>query len=990
MTEPPTDDVIFAEFFAGDGGLSREVARLGVPTWQPDDLATGGVDFSDGDAVAAVKRRLEDWKSRGASLILHFAPPCSTFSRARDRSRLTRLRSPEHPEGLPGMEAEVAVANKIAENTLELAEWAAVSLDAVVTIENPGTSYLWEFWGPSRVKDVLVDDLFLSQCCFGTPYRKNTRLRCYGKVPSKLGLRCVARGLKFSCGASRQRGHAVLEFGGENTKAAAAYPRDLCRAWAKEVVSWRCELADRRVALAGVDLTTEGRKVKRHRLRGPTLVGNKELKEDENQKCLAGMRNPASVLRAWPSLVPAMAELGEFLKEKIEKVPSFQGLSGCCGAEPSRPPPSETLLDLLRNQVEEILGLPRGAGKLHHPAAPWRYEIIKAVQQACDDPDVVLPVWLADGAPMGLTCPIEPGGLFPTTSDDSELALDELAAQERWTRNHPSFVEPFGRDRPPGLDLLEEYLEDGFGELFKDAAAASDHFQVQVHPAPLATIGKERPDGTWKFRIIQDMRRNMVNSAVRLPERQVLPRPLDYAKDLALHSRSVGRGEVTKTLILDFANAFMSVPIKEQERPFNCTVADEALTRKRAPLREGEVDQGCCLVWRVLGFGGKPNPLIYSRVASFAARTAQAIIGHPNRRLQRGCSPRGRLQLYVDDPVVSMSGTELEIERSFDLIILWWLVLGVPLSWKKGSVVDARVRHTWIGVDFDMKDDGIATMRLPDKFAEDLVEQLAPFCSDSGHSARKAAEVVVGRVSRVAQVVPEARPFSTAMWAALTESDKAARSDRREAPPGRVPNRRFSRSARWVRSLLRGSEDSPFLLERPVFADGPRPASMSAWAVATDASPWGGGAVLLHNGVPMEFASWIWNNDQVKHLDVCTGDPAHQTFWEFFCLALALTIWGKDFVAESLAVLCDNTAALQNLLDLKGSGVLVEVALELAWRKARGRWSFAPGHLPSQQNTLADALSRLAAPEQAERPSELDAAVERPAPDPMKFWRLRA
>ena len=316
--------------------------------------------------------------------------------------------------------------------------------------------------------------------------------------------------------------------GGANASEAASYPKGLCKEWVKEIVGWRCELADRKDVLADVTLAQEGRKAKRHRIRGPTESSKRELRETENQECLAGMRNPVTALREWPSLIEAVADVGQLLRHKISRAPSFQGLAGCCGASPSRGPPSETMLALLRNQVEEVLGLPRGAAAKHHPAAPWRFEIIRAIQRRCADPDAPLSTWLEHGAPMGLECPIESGGLFPKTAGDPELDSEQLASQERWTHSHPSFEEQFGLERPPGVGLLEEHLEEGFGELFSDTAAASEHFGVDVHPAPLATIGKERPDGTWKFRIIQDMKRNKVNAAVQLPERQVLPRPIDY------------------------------------------------------------------------------------------------------------------------------------------------------------------------------------------------------------------------------------------------------------------------------------------------------------------------------------------------------------------------------------------------------------------------------------------------------------------------------
>ena len=704
---------------------------------------------------------------------------------------------------------------------------------------------------------------------------------------------------------------------------------------------------------------------------------------------MAGMRNAASVIRSWPKLVEVMEPIAEFLGAKIDRVPGFQGLAGCCGSDPVRAPPSATLLSLLRTQVAEVLGLPRGAGHANHVAAPWKYELIEEVGRQAGDPDVHLASWLKDGAPMGLAEPIAPGGLFPEQAESPDIGMEELAAAERWDRNHPSFSEKFGRDRPPGMDLLEEYLEEGFAELYEDIEMAERALGTKLHPAPLGTIGKEKPDGSWKFRVIQDQRRNDVNAAVRLPERQVLPRPLDYAKDLALHSRAVTHHETVKVLVLDFANAFMSIPLHPRERPFNVTLVEEAISRQRPPLRPDEPQSGKCLVWRVLGFGGKPKPLVHSRVASFAARTAQALLGVPNRRVQKGTGARGRLQMYVDDPVLSVSGSDQAVNKAIDSVILWWLVLGVPLSWKKGILVEAEQKHTWIGVDFVLRKGGLSAMTLPDKFAKELADQLGPFCSLKGHSSRKEAEVIVGRVARVAHVIAEARPFSAALWTALTESDRAHRAGQREAPPGRVAHRRFAFGARWVKALLEGSPDAPFLLEREVRADGPRPASLSSWSLATDASPWGGGAVLLHNGVPMEYATWQWKDEQVEHLGVVIGDPAHQTFWEFFCLALSLTIWAKNFVAESLALLCDNTAALQNALDMKGSGAQLEVAQELAWRKARGRWAYEPGHLPSQQNVLADALSRLSAPDSKQTPEELSGAILREAPDPRMFWKLR-
>ena len=114
----------------------------------------------------------------------------------------------------------------------------------------------------------------------------------------------------------------------------------------------------------------------------------------------------------------------------------------------------------------------------------------------------------------------------------------------------------------------------------------------------------------------------------------MLPRPVDHARDLGLMGENLRSTEKLAIFIWDFADAFMSIPLHPAERCYNCAQVDTPLVRTREALFAGEVAQGKFMVWQVLGFGGKPNPLIYSRAASFAMRTAQALLGPPNRRLQ--------------------------------------------------------------------------------------------------------------------------------------------------------------------------------------------------------------------------------------------------------------------------------------------------------------------------------------------------------------------
>ena len=64
----------FAEYFSGEGGLTDAVRALGVTVLHPDDILTGGVDFSNWQEV---RKLFKTWRrlAKNGPLWLHFAPP---------------------------------------------------------------------------------------------------------------------------------------------------------------------------------------------------------------------------------------------------------------------------------------------------------------------------------------------------------------------------------------------------------------------------------------------------------------------------------------------------------------------------------------------------------------------------------------------------------------------------------------------------------------------------------------------------------------------------------------------------------------------------------------------------------------------------------------------------------------------------------------------------------------------------------------------------
>ena len=124
--------------------------------------------------------------------------------------------------------------------------------------------------------------------------------------------------------------------------------------------------------------------------------------------------------------------------------PEFQGLGGVCGEHPARAPPSEKGVKSLQAKVAKAAGITIEQASRSHPASTWRYALVEAIQRQCEDPDVHLSTWLQHGAPMGLSRPIEPSGLFPAEHNTPSLGLYELAAMEVMRSNHPSFADHHG------------------------------------------------------------------------------------------------------------------------------------------------------------------------------------------------------------------------------------------------------------------------------------------------------------------------------------------------------------------------------------------------------------------------------------------------------------------------------------------------------------------------------------------------------------------
>ena len=273
---------VFVEMFAGSGELSKAVRRV-METLTDDPLTVGGTDFLDPDALHDFKGRLAALRTSGAELYFHVAPPCSTFSRARDRSARTRLRSREQPEGFDPQERRTREGNEIALATADMVKFLVNELDAKGSWEQPAGGYMFDYLDQQQALEGLDRDWhILHMCRYGRAYKKPTVFFSFGglKLPS-LNRRCTP---EDSCGRAY---HLQLGFGDLSTHDAAVYPRQLCAAYAADL---RRDADRRQMALSARDrlVSTSVGHVERHVDRGTSAKSARVRRDAEDRESRAG------------------------------------------------------------------------------------------------------------------------------------------------------------------------------------------------------------------------------------------------------------------------------------------------------------------------------------------------------------------------------------------------------------------------------------------------------------------------------------------------------------------------------------------------------------------------------------------------------------------------------------------------------------------------------------------------------------------------------
>ena len=659
----------------------------------------------------------------------------------------------------------------------------------------------------------------------------------------------------------------------------------------------------------------------------PAVQSTKAQKELANDSSIGGMRDPSS----WKRSIPFPGGV-HHIRAIIERELDQSNLQ-----EFARLHEPDQNFDRIQQELDSsgIIARIRGAitPGCSHPGG-LSPVIIKYFNDVTGDPDTLLPTWLTTGAPLGINRPVTSVGIFPPALDDPEVSLPDLLGLGILdaSSNYTS-----ADDNPRACsEILDKMVSSGWAVKCCSIDELRSHLGHDVAVInKLGLISKPKPDGTTKHRIVWDMSESGVNSQIIATERIVLPRPSDVVASVT----QVQSLDGIEFFGIDISDAFHQVPLHEAERRF--TAAEF---------------QGEYFVFVVLVFGSRSAPTVWGRFAAWLGRSTAAIT-------------RGdllRVHTYVDDPLYILAGPPRLRRRELQVALLWALSAGFPLAWNKA---ESGTLVRWIGLVLSVCTHFFTISPAPDK-AESMAKEIALISKCAMISSRRLRKLC-GSLSSVAHAIPVFRPFIDPLWAELRHTQAA-----RGGHPGVIHTRRIQAALARILDLF-VSHPRDFTKRYPLYDIQ----HCFRFTVVTDASPWGLGGILLHDGTIMEYFGDAISSGDTRRFRASRGDPAHMGIWEALAILVAIRCWEPVLASSPFVTLrADNLGIVYAYDRLRSrcphvSKILRETAYTEAFMCSGLGVFNVVTHIPGFSNSIADALSRLHAPSPKPIPPEVSRAT---------------
>ena len=716
-------------------------------------------------------------------------------------------------------------------------------------------------------------------------------------------------------------------------------------------------------------------------VRGPASAKSlkptkKEKRDVENAQCIGGMRTPWRSTRRLPMVREVGKQIRIIIEDFISKDEDIAGLYKKFGDKEFDTPDSSSSKWLwsrvkdLRAKIKDFLEAENVSSA---PRTRWEASVVQAHIKKSQDPDVDFGRWLEEGAPVGILHPLRHCGIFPKIDEEKRPMneLEEIMTSKMPGANYKSIEEEKENVRPE----FDRVISAGYARRFRSWDEVVKVYG-EVAVAKAACVVKQREDGTLKLRIIIDWLRANLNEFVKREERCVLPRLKDFVLDvLELLDTAYANNEEVRMLIADVEDAFHTLGIRKDERKFQIVRG-----------LDGEF-----IGYETVLFGGGASPGVWGRGAAYLGRSGQSLFDEKELRVE----------VFVDDPaIVARGSSETECSRRMTVLLLWWMVLGLRLSWKK---MEFGSQIHWIGTSISIVDRRRVKVELTETFC-DKVKKANQEIMKAEDATVKTIIAHAGSVGWAAGIAPVLAGHVAGLWAAAglvrrlyAKTREAQRAKLRfekkkiilmkKEDELKVPGKCIKHCLEWIDVFLarkRGKLSKEFRMEKP-------------WCrrqleITSDASPWGFGAWLGDHGVPVEYLHGTWTEDDFKRMETSVGDCRGQAKEEALAVLIAARTWLPLFQHEVIEFVMksDSKAALGALNKAKSKERFInivarELALDLAECEIEPTLRLV--HITGKSNTWADILSKLGIPGAGQQvPWELSRLRRRPVAARSSEW----
>ncbi|KAF4650709.1 hypothetical protein FOL47_000903 [Perkinsus chesapeaki] len=574
--------------------------------------------------------------------------------------------------------------------------------------------------------------------------------------------------------------------------------------------------------------------------------------------------------------------------------------------------------------------------------SPIRAPLGSALAKVTNDPDVHLFSEVDVGLNLGVDPPIHPTGTFPPAK--SKKDLDKAMEVFNLKRTYQNFASV--ELRPEICKVILD-REVALGRMRRLSAAQASQASHRLY-ARMALI----PKSSGEYRLIEDHSGSGLNAQCSLSETCSLPRSCDIRSGLAdlfagsrapsvCHCRSVfprKRLDSYDYLFLkyDIASAYRHLFVREVDRP-------------RVSVRLGQdVYESLALP-----FGAGTSPFHWCRASASLCRIVAACL-----RCTFGHEKFLSL-IYVDDGLLAFPEALYAVGSAMTLLI--WRCLNFELNWEKSLFSVRSVK--FIGFEAVISHTGEASVRVHPDIFRSIRDILLAFV-DEGRVTPAPLSKVIGKLVFACQGMRHLKGFLQPLYALLSIFEKK-----------KLRSMKLSKSSASFGSVLFwlgvAEKPAPCSLLNPAFVG---PASLIA---ASDASTdfmagWvscgSGGLWFQLEATSVTLGRWASHlagapkRPVPTHRDIALLELLAATITLHLAASLTSSVGTSQGLSADVGyvvLFCDNLGVVGLLKKLYSP----KPALAAVLRGIASWFGFfndrlVLSHLPSEENWLADGISR--------------------------------